>query len=417
MPQCRIHGELPETSFSKRATGYIPPVCKQCERDSARENRKARYQDPTTRGLIRSQNKSWQQNNSDHLSDKFKKKYSSDEVFRNRILDRVSLYKTDPQAHRLKRERAATYFQQNKSKIYKRIQAKQAKYPELKLRGVIRSRVWGALKQSKGGDSVLNHLPYSLQDLKHHIESKFESWMTWDNWGPASNQRQTWQIDHIIPQSMFPYESMDSDNFLLCWSLNNLRPLESKRNFTEGNRSDSFNGCETFSQFLSYVRNTGYVSGVIDPSYERLSLMNVDDTLPQPFDGLSYLDSLFPHRFNSCSGQNCSFIDFWNDDLEILRVVAYVVADGRIPTPKIISTNVKFNSSLPAHFYPSAASALVRKYASGGDVIDPFLGWGGRTLGALCGGAKSICGTDLQPESVDGCRRLVDYYAKIRLVD
>jgi len=43
-------------------------------------------------------------------------------------------------------------------------------------------------------------------------------------------------IDHIIPQSMLQYSSMEEDNFKKCWALENLRPYSSKQNNKDGNR-------------------------------------------------------------------------------------------------------------------------------------------------------------------------------------
>ena len=419
MPTCRTHGDLPNEAFAKRSTGYIPPVCKECERQAARESRKRRYHDPSTSGLIRDQNQAWREANATILSDKFKTKYATDTKFREKVLDRVTAYRTDPEAHRLKRERAANYFQRKKSEIYERLKVRQARHPELKLRGVIRSRVWAALKGSKDGASVLDFLPYSLQDLKLHLESKFEDWMTWDNWGPAGIKN-TWQIDHIVPQCMFPYINMDSPDFLLCWSLDNLRPLDSVRNFQEGSRKGLLGAAATFEDLLRSIRAVGYLNEPEDLIHvvDRLSQMTADrEMLPQPRVGISYLDHRFPHRFRANIPNVRSFAESWDDDLDLLKVVAYLVADGRTPTSKAVATNVKFNSFLPSHFYPSAAAALVNTYAPGGHVVDPFLGWGGRTLGALCAGAVSVCGTDLQAESVDGCGRLVREYSSIRSVD
>ena len=70
-------------------------------------------------------------------------------------------------------------------------------------------------------------MPYSIDDLKQHLESLWESWMNWDNYGGKSNdERMTWWIDHIKPHAMFNYQSLDDPQFQECWALSNLRPLE-----------------------------------------------------------------------------------------------------------------------------------------------------------------------------------------------
>lgn len=73
--------------------------------------------------------------------------------------------------------------------------------------------------------SCFNYLGYTLEQLKMHLESQFEPWMNWQNWGIISNQQKTWNIDHIYPQSKLPYDSFEHPNFKKCWALENLRPL------------------------------------------------------------------------------------------------------------------------------------------------------------------------------------------------
>ena len=104
------------------------------------------------------------------------------------------------------------------------------------------------------GSSIRNHLknngkkfsalPYSATELIEHLQSQFEPWMNWNNygkydpktWRDDDNSTWTWQIDHIIPASTFNYSSTQDEDFFKCWSLNNLRPLNSKQNYLDGVR-------------------------------------------------------------------------------------------------------------------------------------------------------------------------------------
>jgi hypothetical protein len=95
------------------------------------------------------------------------------------------------------------------------------------------------LKQSGGnkrGVSCLRKLSYTKKQLRTHLESLFESWMSWDNYGKYDSTRDTWNIDHIIPQSKLPYDTMDHPNFKKCWALENLRPLKTIDNMKKGNK-------------------------------------------------------------------------------------------------------------------------------------------------------------------------------------
>ena len=108
-----------------------------------------------------------------------------------------------------------------------------------KLRRRISSAVGKGLKKncgSKHGSSILSKLPYTMQELRQHIESLFEPWMNWQNHGKYNPNRRTWQIDHIKPHSSFHYTDMDCQKFKDCWSLSNLRPLESLANIKKGNK-------------------------------------------------------------------------------------------------------------------------------------------------------------------------------------
>lgn len=133
------------------------------------------------------------------------------------------------------------YRLKNKDKI--NISSRQRySQPEVKLRRRCSNAIRAALKSNKK-TSCMNKLPFSIEDLKIHLEQQFEFWMTWDNWGSYDSQTWkdndpstwTWQIDHIIPQSKLPYNSMDHPNFYKCWELSNLRPLSSKENLQKSN--------------------------------------------------------------------------------------------------------------------------------------------------------------------------------------
>ena len=114
-----------------------------------------------------------------------------------------------------------------------------------KLRRSISGSVLRALKNmnsSKSGESCLDFFPFTMNELKAHMESLFEPWMNWDNYGQYipnkwdDNDTTTWiwQLDHIKPHSLFEYSSMEDQSFRDCWSLSNLRPYSAKRNIIDG---------------------------------------------------------------------------------------------------------------------------------------------------------------------------------------
>lgn len=113
----------------------------------------------------------------------------------------------------------------------------------------LRQKVSHAIRQTiklHGGNkrykSTLDYLPYTIDELKLHLESQFEPWMTWENhgayvlktWSDEDPSTWRWQIDHIEPHSKFKYTSMDCEEFRECWALSNLRPYSGKQNIIDG---------------------------------------------------------------------------------------------------------------------------------------------------------------------------------------
>jgi hypothetical protein len=110
--------------------------------------------------------------------------------------------------------------------------------PIRKLRTRISNSVAKSLKRkgtNKSNKSILDYLPYSIHELKCHLERLWEPWMSWSNYGGVSNDpNKSWWIDHIIPHSFFNYTSLSDPEFIKCWSLENIRPLEKIANIKKG---------------------------------------------------------------------------------------------------------------------------------------------------------------------------------------
>jgi hypothetical protein len=101
-----------------------------------------------------------------------------------------------------------------------------------KLRHNIRTRINHRLKSKndKNGKNLELILGYSISDLVKHLESQFQSGMTWHNYGRC------WHIDHVIPDSRFNYASVEDEDFKRSWSLSNLQPLWKKDNLSKSNK-------------------------------------------------------------------------------------------------------------------------------------------------------------------------------------
>lgn len=120
------------------------------------------------------------------------------------------------------KDKSKSYYEANKEKIKKRqkefrtknwnkirkrereSQIKKRQNSFYKFKDSIRNRIRASIK-SKGhskNSKTFELLGCNYEKFKNHIESKFESWMTWENHGKYNGEiNYGWDIDHIIPIS------------------------------------------------------------------------------------------------------------------------------------------------------------------------------------------------------------------------
>lgn len=87
------------------------------------------------------------------------------------------------------------------------------------LRGRISSLIAREYKSGRARDL----LGCSVEDFRLYLESKFESGMTWGNYGVV------WQIDHIIPCAIFDLTKTDHQR--RCFHFSNTQPLFTEENY------------------------------------------------------------------------------------------------------------------------------------------------------------------------------------------
>jgi len=78
-----------------------------------------------------------------------------------------------------------------------------------------------------GSDYYESCLGYSGEDLRQHLSNLFHDGMDWQNFGE-------WQIDHIIPVSIFMRSGIY--DVKMVNSLSNLRPVWTLENASKGTR-------------------------------------------------------------------------------------------------------------------------------------------------------------------------------------
>ena len=183
--------------------------CKSCMKEYRKIYDKQYYQD--NKEKINERSKLWCQDNKDYRTEY---RYKWAEVNKERVAKTRRKWQT---VNREKRNEKDRLRRQN---------------PLIKMRRNVSRAVYSALTRnngSKDGASVIKHLPYTIPQLKEHLEKQFEPWMNWNNYGE-------WHLDHIYPQSKLPYDSMEHPNFLKAWALENLQPLEATENIRKGNK-------------------------------------------------------------------------------------------------------------------------------------------------------------------------------------
>lgn len=84
----------------------------------------------------------------------------------------------------------------------------------------ISANMYRGLRNNKAGKSWKEILPYSVDELKNHLEALFINGMSWELLMQGEIE-----IDHIVPMAHFVYTSTNDEEFKKCWELNNLQPL------------------------------------------------------------------------------------------------------------------------------------------------------------------------------------------------
>lgn len=187
-------GESDPTQFYKKYKG----VCKKCTKIRKRK---------------------WESNNIEKITDKRKEWY-------NNNLDHISNYNKE-------------YYKRNKQRLSdiravysKTILRKNAKYKVCQnIRTRHRKLILGKISTSK-------YLGCNAKEFRSYIESKFESWMSWNNYGYGEGK---WVLDHIIPVSTykkdvngnFDYNSEYNQRLL---HYTNLQPLEFIENLKKSDK-------------------------------------------------------------------------------------------------------------------------------------------------------------------------------------
>jgi 5-methylcytosine-specific restriction endonuclease McrA len=114
--------------------------------------------------------------------------------------------------------------------IKRKYASKLRSIPNRKLNLNLSCAISRSLTRNKCGNHWEYLVGYTVEKLKKHLEKQFNEKMSWDNYGSY------WEVDHIVPINVFNFGSSEDIDFKRCWNLENLQPLECKKNRSKGAR-------------------------------------------------------------------------------------------------------------------------------------------------------------------------------------
>jgi hypothetical protein len=116
------------------------------------------------------------------------------------------------------------YIIKNKNKIRVRRRSYMKKWrlrPQNRILQNLRTRIRLALKGARKVMNTQTILGCSILEFRKHIESKFTTGMSWENYGKTG-----WHLDHITPCSF--YDLSDHSQQKACFHYSNIQPLWAK---------------------------------------------------------------------------------------------------------------------------------------------------------------------------------------------
>lgn len=232
--KCNLEKDINEFSKQKTNKDGYKNTCKKCINEYGREHRSANIESELNRS------KKYYEKNKD------KRKIYFDTHKETKRLYAKEYRKTN--ASKIKHKRKEHY-ESNRDKIIQKVNDYNAKRyandPVFKLKKNIQRGILKQLKANGYTKKSRTHeiLGCSYEEFKQHIESQWESWMTWDNYGLYNGElNYGWDLDHIIPLSSDKTE----EGIISLNHYTNLQPLcsyinrEVKRNIYSIHQSSMF---------------------------------------------------------------------------------------------------------------------------------------------------------------------------------
>jgi hypothetical protein len=173
----------------------------------------------TNKEWVREREKKWRENNKDKIRKNSRRYYLAhiDEML---------------EKHREYQERRQKNNTEEVREYRRKMSRKIRSTPKGKINNTMSRSIAEALKSgSKAGRRWETLVDFTAEQLRKHLEKRFKDGMTWESYG-----KDGWHIDHIIPISVFNFESPEDIDFKRCWALKNLQPMWAEENMAKGNK-------------------------------------------------------------------------------------------------------------------------------------------------------------------------------------
>ena len=193
-------------------------------------NEKSREYYLKNKGRIIENQKKYYLENKEHIA-KYSKEYCKDYYLKNKEHMRKIAKEWRSKNKESISLRGRKHFLENKEHIYKRTnerkKIRRKNDPNYKLLSNLRTRLWYALKGNSKSASTMELIGCTINELRKHLESKFEPWMNWENQGLGG-----WDIEHI--KACFHFNMADPKKQRACFNWSNLQPMEHIANIKKG---------------------------------------------------------------------------------------------------------------------------------------------------------------------------------------
>ncbi|MBP7846032.1 MAG: hypothetical protein KA007_01195 [Candidatus Pacebacteria bacterium] len=246
--KCKEEKDIILFSSNKKSIDGKRNICKEClNKKSLLYNKKSRVKNKTkiadTQKKYQNSNidklkkysKNYREKNKQELTEKQKESYIKNKNARLLYAKQYRLNKSEEIKKNNKiysennKEKTKIRIEKNKNETNRKKRERYANDKVFNIRITISNRIKWSIKHNNFSkrNKTEDILGCSFIDFKSYLESNFESWMNWDNYGLYNGKlNYGWDIDHKIPLST----AMTEEDVIKLNHYTNLQPLCSKFN-------------------------------------------------------------------------------------------------------------------------------------------------------------------------------------------